>query len=160
MAESLSDLAPAIIPFLALLVGLFVGRLLAIKPERGERGDVGEPGMTGPMGVQGEKGEPGDLAPHTHRIREIEGLAEILGVDDSPRHALNTGPDPDAPGTVYRAAWVKYEGVNGRTWYGKAHYSLEDAHDEGRFNKPGPDWKTYYEFMPPGGVWTQFRRDL
>ena len=85
MAESLHDLAPAIIPFLALLVGLFVGRLLAIKPEKGEKGDTGEPGMTGPMGVMGE---PGRLEPHSHRIRDIAGLAEHLGIhdQDEPRY--------------------------------------------------------------------------
>ena len=82
MADSLYDLAPAIIPFLALLVGLFLGRLLAIKPEKGEKGDVGEPGMTGPRGMPGERGLPGELAPHTHRIRDIAGLAEILGIHD------------------------------------------------------------------------------
>lgn len=88
MAESMSDLAPAIIPFIALLVGLFVGRLLAIKPEKGEKGDVGEPGMTGPMGMPGERGLPGELTPHTHRIRDIAGLAEILGIhdQDEPRY--------------------------------------------------------------------------
>ena len=82
MAESLHDLAPAIIPFIALLVGLFVGRLLAIKPEKGEKGDTGEPGMTGPMGAPGERGLPGELLPHTHRIRDIAGLAEHLGIHD------------------------------------------------------------------------------
>ena len=79
MADSLYDLAPAIIPFIALLVGLFVGRLLAIKPEKGEKGDTGEPGVTGPMGMAGP---PGELAPHTHHIHEIDGLAEILGIHD------------------------------------------------------------------------------
>ena len=75
MAESLYDLAPAVIPFISLLVGLFLGRLLAIKPQQGEKGDTGEPGMTGPMGIMGE---PGKLEPHTHHIHEIDGLAEIL----------------------------------------------------------------------------------
>lgn len=76
MTDSLYDLAPAIIPLIALMVGLFVGRLLAIKPEKGEKGD---PGPVGPMGIMGE---PGRLEPHTHRIRDIEGLAEILGIHD------------------------------------------------------------------------------
>ena len=79
MAESLYDLAPAVIPLISLLVGLFMGRLLAIKPEKG---DVGEPGMTGPMGAPGERGLPGELLPHTHRIKDIAGLAEILGIHD------------------------------------------------------------------------------
>lgn len=151
MAESVQDLTPALIPFICLLVGLFVGRLLAIRPEKGERGDVGEPGATGPMGM---RGEPGKLEPHTHRIRDIEGLAELLGVDDSsdsgPRHARKD-IDPDDPGTKYRAAFTFGDKVE----YGIPRAELEDAHDDGRFQKPGSAWKTHYEFLPPGGTWTR-----
>lgn len=148
MAESLQDLTPALIPLIALIVGLFIGRLLAGKPMKG---DVGEPGATGPMG---HRGEPGKLEPHTHRIRDIAGLAELLKVDDSsdsgPRHARKS-PDPDAPGTAYRAVFTFGDKVE----YGPPSFNLEDAHDDGRMQKPGSAWKTHYEFLPPGGTWTR-----
>ena len=84
MIESFQGFDMLVYAIIALVIGVALGALLS-RPQKGEKGDTGEPGMTGPMGIMGE---PGRLEPHTHRIKDIEGLAEHLGIhdQDEPRY--------------------------------------------------------------------------
>ena len=81
MTEAFYSFDVAIISIIALIIGTAIGRLLS-RPQKGEKGDTGPQGPQGNIGERGLPGEPGRLEPHTHRIRDIAGLAEHLGIHD------------------------------------------------------------------------------
>ena len=81
MTEAFYSFDVAIISIIALIIGTAIGRLLS-RPQKGEKGDTGPQGPQGNIGERGLPGEPGRCEPHTHHIHEIDGLAEILGIND------------------------------------------------------------------------------